>query len=177
MPSISLQYSRKTMNAIQTGMAHTMLASRSIGTTTHIKFTYPCRATSKKALVRFNHAPPDKPQYQPHPHTVPTYGATIQHAKHINQSPAATKADQKYIRQAIGILLYYARAVNPTLLVALSTLASAQAAPTENTMSLVKLLLDYVATQPDAIQTYKKSDMILAVHSNASYLSKARAHG
>ncbi len=30
-----------------------------------------------KALIRFNHTPPDKPQHQPHPHTVPTYGATI----------------------------------------------------------------------------------------------------
>jgi hypothetical protein len=32
-----------------------------------------------------------------------------------------------------------------------------------------------VATNPDAILTYKKSDMILAVHSNASYLSEAEA--
>ncbi len=61
------------------------------------------------------------------------------------------------------------------LLIALSTLASAQAAPTEYTMSLIKWLLGYDATQPNAILTYKKSDMILAVHSNASYLSKARA--
>ncbi len=42
-------------------------------------------------------------------------------------------------------------------------------------MSLTKWLLDYVATQPDAILTYKKSDMIIAVHSDASYLSKAAA--
>ena len=42
-------------------------------------------------------------------------------------------------------------------------------------MSLVKWLLDYVSTQPDAILTYKKSNMILAVHSDASYLSEANA--
>jgi hypothetical protein len=77
--------------------------------------------------------------------------------------------------QVVGVLLYYARAVNSTLLVALCSLASAQAAPTEHTMSLVRWLLDYVATQPDAILTYKKSDMILAVHSDASFLSKASA--
>ncbi len=76
----------------------------------------------------------------------------------------------------VGVLLYYARAVNATLFVALSSLASLQAAPTEYTMSLVKWLLDYVATQPNAVLTYKKSDMILAVHSDASYLSKATAH-
>jgi hypothetical protein len=31
----------------------------------------------EKALIRFGHTPPDKPQNQPHPHTLPTYGATI----------------------------------------------------------------------------------------------------
>ena len=40
-------------------------------------------------------------------------------------------------------------------------------------------LLDYVATHPDAILSYAKSDMILGIHSDASYLSepKARAGG
>ena len=93
-----------------------------------------------KALIRFNHTQPHKPQHQPHPHTVPTYGATIQYAKHINQSPAATKAVQKYIMQVVGVLLYYARAVDSTLLVAFSSLASAQAAPTEHTMSLCQVV-------------------------------------
>jgi hypothetical protein len=40
---------------------------------------------------------------------------------------------------------------------------------------LSKWLLDYAVTQPDAILTYEKSDMILAIHSDASYLSKAEA--
>jgi hypothetical protein len=40
---------------------------------------------------------------------------------------------------------------------------------------LVTWLLDYVATNPNAILTYKKSDMILAVHSDASYLSESEA--
>jgi hypothetical protein len=118
---------------------------------------------------------PNKPQMQPHPHTLPTYGATIQFAKQINQTPLATKEQQKYIQQVIGVLLYYRRAVNSTLLVALSLLASAQAAPTEHTLELVKWLLDYASSNPDAILTYKSSNMILAVHSNASYLSKANA--
>jgi hypothetical protein len=128
-----------------------------------------------KALVRFNHTPPDKSQHQPHLHRVPTYGAIIQYTKHIDQLPAATKADQKFIMQVVGVLLYHARAVNSTLLIAHSSLASAQAAPTEHTMSLVKWLLNYAATQPNVVLTYKKSDMILAIHSDASYLSEASA--
>jgi hypothetical protein len=129
----------------------------------------------EKACIRFGHTMPDKPQRQPHPHTLPTYGATIQYAKHADQSPPATKEQQKYIQQVIGVLLYYGRAVDSTLLVALSSLASAQAAPTEHTLELIKWLLDYAATNPDAILTYESSDMILAVHSDASYLSEANA--
>jgi hypothetical protein len=36
-------------------------------------------------------------------------------------------------------------------------------------------LLDYLATQEDAILTYNASDMIWAVHSNTSYLSEPKA--
>ena len=129
----------------------------------------------EKACIRFGHTMPDKPQRQPHPHTLPTYGATIQYAKHADQSPPATKEQQKYIQQVIGVLLYYGRAVDSTLLVALSSLASAQAAPTEHTLELIKWLLDYAASNPDIILIYESSDMILAVHSDASYLSEANA--
>ena len=128
----------------------------------------------EKALIRFEHTPPNKPQLQPHPHTVPTYGATIQYAKHIDQSSKATKEQQKYIQQVTGVLLYYGQAVDSTILVTLSSLASAQAAPTE-TMELIKWLLDHVATNLEAILAYESSDMILAVHSDASYLSEANA--
>jgi hypothetical protein len=36
-------------------------------------------------------------------------------------------------------------------------------------------LLDYLATQEDAVLTYHASNMVLAVHSNASYLSEPKA--
>ncbi len=129
----------------------------------------------EKNLVQFGHVLPTKPQMQPHPHTIPTYGMTVQYAKAIDASPAATKTEEKYIRQVIGVLLYYGRAVDSTILVGLSSLAAAQAKPTKQTLSLVKWLLDYKATNPDAILTYKKGNMVLAVHSDASYLSEPSA--
>jgi hypothetical protein len=129
----------------------------------------------EKALVRFRHSHPTEPQDQPHPHTTPSYGTTIQYAKPLDETLPATKDDQKLICQVVGVLLYYARAVDSMLLVALSSLASAQTAPTQHTMTLVRWLLDYVATNLDAILTYKKSNMVLAVHSDASYLSEAAA--
>ena len=41
------------------------------------------------------------------------------------------------------------------MLPALVSLATQQAAPTENTMTLAKTFLDYAATHPDAIITYQ----------------------
>ena len=35
--------------------------------------------------------------------------------------------------------------------------------------------MDYAATHPDAVLTYRRSDMQLAVHSDALYLSKPKA--
>ncbi len=42
-------------------------------------------------------------------------------------------------------------------------------------MTCCKQLLDYAATHPDTILTYKRSNMVLVVHSTASYLSKPKA--
>jgi hypothetical protein len=90
---------------------------------------------------------------QPHPHIIPTYGATVQYAKAIYSAPVATKDKEKYIRQVIGVLLYYGQEVNSTILVSLSSLAAAQAKPTKHTVFLIKWLLDYAATDPDVIMT------------------------
>ena len=69
------------------------------------------------------------------------------------------------------MLLYYARAVDPTMLVALKTLAAAQTKCTEATMDAAVQLLNHAAMHPDASIRYQASNMILLVHSNASYLS------
>ncbi len=59
----------------------------------------------------------------------------------------------------MGTLLYYAHAVNSTILTALSSLATEQAKPMQKTMEKVKQLLDYCASQEEAIITYNKSKM------------------
>jgi hypothetical protein len=61
------------------------------------------------------------------------------------------------------------------MLTALSAIESAQAKPTEETMTRCKPFLDYAATHQDAILSYKASDMVLVVHSNVSYLSEPKA--
>jgi hypothetical protein len=43
-------------------------------------------------------------------------------------------------------------------------------------MKKVRQFLDYASTHPDAIVTYHASDMVIAGHSDALYLSKSKAH-
>ena len=71
--------------------------------------------------------------------------------------------------------MYYARAVVLTTLVTLSSIASEQAQATTITEEYVKQLLDYLHTHTDATIRYVASDMILNIHSDASYLSEPQA--
>jgi hypothetical protein len=57
------------------------------------------------------------------------------------------------------------------VLTPISAIASQAAKPTKDTLAQTQQLLDY-ASQVDAELTYNCSKVILAAHSNASYLSK-----
>jgi hypothetical protein len=127
------------------------------------------------ALKRFKHEKPSKPQHQPYPHNPKQYGSKAQYTEEQDTSPLLNKEDKKFIQEVMGTFLFYARAVDTTMLTALSSLASEQAAPTVNTMKKCKQFLDYAASQEDAVITYHKSDMVLAIHSDASYLSEPKA--
>jgi hypothetical protein len=129
----------------------------------------------ENALKRFQHPPLVVPQDQPHPHVKKQYVAKVQHAKPPDDSPPLDKAGKKFIQEVTGVFLYLARAVDSTMLTPLSALASKQAAPTENTLQDCLQFLDYAASQEDAIVTYQASNMKLAIHSNASYLSEPKA--
>jgi hypothetical protein len=103
------------------------------------------------------------------------YGAKEQFAKLPDDAPPLDKAGKKFIQEVTGVFLYLARAVDGTMLTPLSALASEQSALTEATMEKCLQFLDYAASQEDAILTYNASDMMLAIHSDASYLSKPKA--
>jgi hypothetical protein len=115
------------------------------------------------ALKRFKDATPKKPQHQPYPHNPKQYGQKQQFPEPEDKSPLLGKEDKKFIEEVTGTFLFYARAVDPTMLVALSLLAMEQCNPTKRTMEKCKQFLDYAATQEDAFITYRKSDMVLGV--------------
>jgi hypothetical protein len=124
---------------------------------------------------RFQHPPPIVKQNQPHSHVYKTYGAKVQYAKEPDSSVPLDKLGKKFIQEVTGVFIFLARAVDSTMLTPLSALASEQAAPTEKTMQDCLQFLDYAASQDEAIVTYRASNIKLAIHSDASYLSEPKA--
>ena len=128
----------------------------------------------QKALRQFDNLVPTKHHDSPYPHTEPTYGAK-QHFAAYDASPQVGPEEQKHLQQVNGKFLWYARGVDGTLLTPLSALTSQQAKPTTETMKRAQQFLDYIATQEPAVLTYRKSDMILSIHSDAGYLNEPTA--
>jgi hypothetical protein len=98
------------------------------------------------------------------------YGAKTQYATK-DETPSLMAKQCLTIQKVTGSVLYYARAVDPTVQMPLNDIATEQTKATEKTQATKNQLLDYLATHPDATIRYHASDMILHIHSDASYLS------
>ena len=81
------------------------------------------------------------------------------------------KHNQKILQKLVGKLLYYSRATDPTMLMALNSLVAVQTKPAVETAKKTTPFLNYSATHPDRITQYRKSGMILHIYFNASYIS------
>jgi hypothetical protein len=130
----------------------------------------------KKLLLKYKHQMPTKPQHCPYAPAPEQYGAKAQAPLPVDISPKLPPKEIKEIQRVIGSILYSAQAVDITVLMALSSIAIEQSKGTTNTMEKAKQLLDYLATYPDATIQFRASDMIMNVHSNASYSSESDAH-
>jgi hypothetical protein len=118
--------------------------------------------------------PPKHPQHTPSRYVTRVYGANTQYATK-DETPPLTPKKCLTIQKVTGSVLYYARAVDPTVLMPLRDISTEQTNATEKTQAATNQLLDYLATQPDAAIRYHASDMILHIHSDASYLSVSNA--
>ena len=127
-----------------------------------------------KQLLTYGRPSPKRAQhtqFKPKPINYGTKSGTI-----IHEDPGKLlgDADKKYIQQGVGSFLYYARAIDMRILLALNDIATQQAKPTESTMKIVHQLLDYEAMHPKAIIRFRAYNMILNIHSDASYCSSGR---
>jgi hypothetical protein len=135
----------------------------------------------KAALHKYQHPAPARPEHAPYTWNPPIYGAKTQFASDPKPSPAISEKDVNKLQQLTGTLLYYARAVDPTLFMPINILASEWSNSTEVTADNVIKLLNYCNMHPETKFFYHASDMILHIHSDDSYLSeneaKSRAWG
>jgi hypothetical protein len=110
-----------------------------------------------------------KLQHAAYPSVPIQYGAKKQYATQESHAPLLDDKAKRFVQQVCGKFLFLGRAVDSTLLCPISAIASQSSKPTEDTMQQTLQLLNYLATQEDVILSYHASNMVLAVHSNASY--------
>ena len=79
-----------------------------------------------------------------------------------------TAQDIKHKQRVCGKFLFYARAIDNTMLHALNDIASAK--NTKQCARAVEYFLNYATSNPEAEIIYRTSDMILQLDSDASYL-------
>jgi hypothetical protein len=125
-------------------------------------------------LSKFQHDSPKQPQHTPSWYVSPAYGAKTQYAT-TDETPPLTAQQFLTVQKVTGYILYYARAVDPTVLMPLNDISMEQTKATEKTQAATNQMLDYLATHPYATIRYHASDMILNIHSDASYLSVSNA--
>ena len=89
-----------------------------------------------------------------------------------DDSSALNTDEARNSQQVVGKVLYYERAVDPTMLVTLNTIAAEQSKGTQETSKTVVQILNDAATHPEAITRYHTSGMTLHMHSDESFLSE-----
>ena len=127
-----------------------------------------------KALKQFKHESRGK-QHAPYPSAPIKYGVKKQYTTQASTAPLLDKTGKPFIQQVCGSFLFLGRAVDSTLLCPVSVIASQSSAPTEGTMNQTLQFLDYAATQEEAVLAYNASEMKMAAHSDARYLSEPKA--
>ena len=121
-------------------------------------------------LSRLKHKKPSKPVDAPHKWVVKRYGKHPQLTPLPDSSPPLSSKETGILQSTVGSLLFYSRAVDPSMLPGLNQISTKQSKPTQTTRKNVDHLLNYVATHPNAVLRYHASDMVLHVDSDAAYL-------
>ena len=110
-------------------------------------------------------------------YTPPSYGSRLPQTISVDNSPPLDAAAILELQQITGCMLYYARAVDYTMLPAVTAISSDQAHATAATLEDVNRLLAYAASYPDNQLVLTACDMVLHMQSDGSHLSRSRSRG
>jgi hypothetical protein len=130
----------------------------------------------KSALHKYQHPTPACVEQATHIWNPPVYDANTQYIEEAEDTPSLSPIDVNRLQQLGGTLLYYRRAVDPTLIMPVNVLASEYTRATADTADTIIKLLNYCTTHPEATLHYHASDMILNIQSDTSYLPEREAN-
>ena len=128
-----------------------------------------------KALKKFKHPVPTKIQDSPHSWTLPAYGQKTQYAESEKNSTYVETGWNHPLPTNNWYTTILRHRSWPYYAGSIGDIAATQAKATKSTRKEIDWLLDYAASHPDAKVTYRASNMILRINSDASYLSVPRA--
>ena len=103
----------------------------------------------ESALKEFEHLFPQQFYYSPSHYDQPNYKKPTQYAKY-DTSPTLKPSAIKFIQKVTGKFLFYARAIDNTMLHALNNIATATINGTEATLKATHHFLNYAACNPNA---------------------------
>lgn len=94
---------------------------------------------------------------------------------HTSENPHSLSCCITRVQKITVTLLYYGRVIDSTIPPYLGSLGTTQSKPTDHT-NVVNQLLNYLHIHPGATVWCHASNMVLHVHSDASYLSESNVH-
>jgi hypothetical protein len=124
-------------------------------------------------LKRFAFTVPKRRIDTPIAYAPPEYGRRgPQWTDPPSQAPALSTEQVSRVRQIVGVALYYARSIDPLLLLAVNRIATGLAAPTTTLLRSIDRLVGYMAQHQGAVVTFCPSAMKLMAHTDASFCSE-----
>ena len=87
----------------------------------------------RKIFEKLEYPTPNKPQRSPHRWTQKTYGQKVHYASPEDTSDQLPDPEITHIQRIVGSFLYYARAIDSTIHVAVNDIDTTQAKPTKKT--------------------------------------------
>jgi hypothetical protein len=128
----------------------------------------------KKAIKQFKR-PNLKKTDSPIIYVPPRYGKHQQEVHPEEPSTALSPEELKELQEIVGVFLFYARVVDPTMFTAINKIASHQSKPASHIKKEVERFLEYANKWSDATLKVRSSNMILQCHSDGSYFSESDA--
>jgi hypothetical protein len=130
---------------------------------------------SRRNLQEYKYIVSQKGQTCPYTPVPKQYGTKAQAPLPNNMSTPLDNVGINRVHQIVGCILYYACAIDMTVFMALSMIAVEQTKLMVKMMEGCMQLLDYLSHNSEAKVQYHASNMILNIHLDTSYLSKAKA--